>query len=65
MQPYFKINKKSHWLQVSANKLHGDQSGIMKMPNGFFGQNLQKRSKTEKKHHYRILHLRNSLQSWS
>ena len=30
-------NKKSHWLRVSARKLLGDQSGNIKMPNGFFG----------------------------
>ena len=30
------------------------------MPNGYFGQNLQKRSKTEEQHH-QILHIRNSL----
>ena len=40
--------KKSNWLQVSANKLLGDQSGGIKMSDWFFGQNLQKRSKTEK-----------------
>ena len=27
----FKKNKKSNWLQVSANKLLGDQSGGIKM----------------------------------
>ena len=32
------------------------------MTNSFFGQNLQKRSKTEKKEHdHRIWHIRNSL----
>ena len=32
------------------------------MPNGFFGQNLQKKMpKTEKKHYRRILLIRNSL----
>ena len=40
--------KKSNWLQVSTNKLLGDQSGGIKMSDSFFGQNLQKRSKTEK-----------------
>ena len=29
-------NKKSHWLQVSASKLLGDQSGSIKKPNGVF-----------------------------
>ena len=31
------------------------------MPNGYFGQNFQKRPKTEKEHHHQILHIRNSL----
>ena len=31
------------------NNLLGDYSGNINMPNGFFGQYLQKRSKTEKK----------------
>ena len=35
-------------IEVSANKLLGDESGNIKIPNGCFGQNLQKRSKTEK-----------------
>ena len=34
--------KKSHWLQVSASKLLRDLSGNINMPNGYFGQNLQK-----------------------
>ena len=28
---------------------------------GYFGQNLQKRPKTEKEHRHQILHIRNSL----
>ena len=31
------------------------------MPNGFFRQICKKRSKTEKEHHQRILHIQNSL----
>ena len=33
-----RVNQKSHWLQVSASKLLGDESGSTKMANGFFGQ---------------------------
>ena len=54
----FSLNNKSHWLQVSASKLLGE-SGNIKMPNGFFGHNLQKRSKTEYRH--RILRFQNGL----
>ena len=42
------LNKKSDWLPISASKLLRELSGIIKMPNYFFGQYLQKRSKTEK-----------------
>ena len=40
------LNKKSHWFQVSASKLLQDESGNIKITNGFFEQNLKKKSKT-------------------
>ena len=40
--------KKGHWLKVSASTLLGDLLANIKMGNGFFGQNLRQRSKTEK-----------------
>ena len=40
-EKWFNFNKKSHELEVSANKLLGDQSGNIKMLNEFFGQDLE------------------------
>ena len=57
------VDKKSHWLQVSGNKLLGDQPGNIKMFNRFFGQTFRKRTKTEKEHHHQILHIRKNLSS--
>ena len=31
-----RVKQKSHWLQVSASKLLGDESGSTKMANRFF-----------------------------
>ena len=54
MTTFFKSwNKKSHWLQVSATKLL-----VEEMPNGFFGQNLQKGLK---QYHHRIFRIQNGL----
>ena len=38
---FLKNNKKSHWLQVSGSKLLRELLGNIKMPTGFFRQNLQ------------------------
>ena len=44
-----KMNKKSHWFQVSWSKLLVDYSGKIKMPNGLFGQNLETKDLKQKK----------------
>ena len=42
------VNKKSHWLQVSASKLLGYESGKIKIPTDFLNKIFKKISKTEK-----------------
>ena len=47
-------NKKSHWFQVSASKLLGDQSGNIKIPNEFFGKKPSKKALKQEKVNFTI-----------
>ena len=41
--------RKSHWFQICASKLLADQSGNIRVPNGFFGQNLRNKNIKQEK----------------